>query len=77
MTTQEKCEAILKKMLEIVNEDLTKETQITLCQDWGGNSLTLYIKDMHTHCGDPEDEWDVLVNNVYNALQGGPGLSFA
>ena len=74
LTTAQKCEAILKKMLETVNE----EKPIRLEADcWGGNTLTIFVGEAHTHCGVPDGEWEVLVDNLYNSLHGGPGLSWA
>ena len=78
MTTHEKCEAILKKVLEIVNEDNVEKT-VMFSSDWGGNSMTITIDGAHTHVELPEPDgtWELLVENLYNTLHGGPGLSWA
>ena len=73
MTTPEKCEVIIRRIVELANE----ERPVKFEQDFGGNTLTIYIGDMHTHCGVPNGAFDLLVDNLYNAVTGGPGLSFA
>jgi hypothetical protein len=45
-------------------------------RDLGGFTLAVYLDDKHTHVGDWEG-FDVMVENLYNALYGGPGLSWA
>ncbi len=77
MTTQEKCEAILKKMLELANEG----KPVTLEEDWGGFTGTICVANGHTHVGgiDTEDypaTWEQFVDELYNSLHGGPGLSW-
>lgn len=76
LNTAQKCEAILQKMLERAN----KGEAVTLERDFGGNTLTIYLGEptavSHTHCGVPDGEWEVLVDNLYNSLHGGPGLSW-
>lgn len=74
MTTHEKCEAILRKMVELAN----RGTPVTLEEDFGDWTLTIYVGSSHTHVGIPGDDgsFDLLVNNLYNSLHGGPGLSW-
>ncbi len=72
MTTQEMCEAILKKMVEQANEGKT----VALEYDFGGNTVTINVGKAHTHCGVPDGDWETLVENLYNSLHGGPGLSW-
>lgn len=76
MTTAEKCEEVLKKVLVLVNEDDNRERRVAFEADWGGNSLTVYVDDAHSHCGDPHDSWETLVNNLYGLLCQGQGLGF-
>lgn len=79
MTTSEKAEAIIKKITEICNKGENVEFE----EDFGGNTLTIYIKSpdgsncRHTHMGVPNGSFDILVDNLYNTLHGGPGLSWA
>ncbi|HWQ54841.1 MAG TPA: hypothetical protein VN442_14235 [Bryobacteraceae bacterium] len=73
MTTQEKCEAILRKMLELANDG----KPVTLREDWGGNSATIAAGDSHTHVGFTDIPWEQFVDQLYNSLHGGPGLSWA
>ena len=68
------CKLILQKMLEITN----KGTPIILEEDFGGNTMTISIKDQgHTHVGVPDGNFDVLVNNLHDLLLEGRGLSWA
>ena len=70
----EMCEAIVKKILDLANE----EKPVSFESDWGGNSITVNVEGQgHTHCGLPDSSFDVLVEQLYNSLHGGPGLSWA
>ena len=77
MTTQEKCEAIVRKIAEMGNRGA-----ITFESDLGLYSLTVIVeeddKKGHTHVGipDPDGDFDLLVGGLYNTLHGGPGLSW-
>lgn len=77
MTRSEKCEAILKKMLEMINKS---GKRVTLEYDFGDHTATIYDDRAHTHVGVPgnptEDTWNIFVENLYNSLHGGPGLSW-
>jgi hypothetical protein len=74
MTTEEKCVAIIKKMVELAKKD----KPVTISQDWyGENSATVAIGDSHTHVGWQEATFDDMIEGMYNALHDGPGLSFA
>jgi len=68
-----KSEAIVQKMVELANDD----RPVTFEQDFGGNTVTLYVGQNHTHCGVPDGAFELLVQNLYNSLHGGPGLSWA
>jgi len=39
--------------------------------------LTIRIGNLHTHCGYSGAEWELLIDNLYNSLHDGPGLSWA
>jgi len=72
--TPQKCELILRQMLEIVNSGKS----ITLEEDFGNNTLTISIKDQgHTHVGVPDGGFDILVNHLHDLLLEGRGLSWA
>lgn len=75
VTTEEKCKAILEKIVEIANED----KPIGFEGDLGGWTLTVTKGKMHTHVGIPgkDGNFDVLVNNLYDLLIKGKGLSWA
>jgi len=73
MGTPEKCEAIIKKIVELANDG----KKIAFEEDWGSNSLTIYINELHTHAGYSGATFDLLVDNLYNSLHGGSGLSWA
>lgn len=78
MTTPEKCEAVLKSVLERVNEAGEKSTypSISFGYDWGGNSLTIvFPDDTHTHVGHYDLSWENLVDNLYGQFIKGKGLS--
>jgi hypothetical protein len=72
MNRRDKCEAILEKILELVNQG----RRVAFEEDWGGNSLTLFIDGAHTHCGVKGNSWNDLINSLHSTLSGGPGLSF-
>lgn len=63
---------ILMKILELVN----KGHKVAFEEDWGGNSITVFIDDSHTHCGIPEGNFDSLVKSLHETLVRGGGLSF-
>ena len=76
MTTDEKCAAILKKILDTVN-DCDKETSyVKFMQDWGGHSATIEINGSHSHVGWTDNTWDQYVDSLYNLLCKGKGLSW-
>lgn len=77
MTTAEKSEKILLKIVELCNENSDKQVVVGLGSDFGGNSLTIFVNNAHTHVGDSSGTWDSLVDSLYNSLHGGPGLSWA
>jgi len=64
---------ILRRILELVNEGHT----VSFEADWGGNTITLFIDDKHTHCGVPDGSFDDLIKSLYELLVEGRGLSFA
>lgn len=65
---------ILRKLVELIN----KGHVITLeADDFGENTLTLHIDDLHTHCGVPDGSFDDLVESLYELVVNGRGLSFA
>jgi hypothetical protein len=79
MNTQEKCEAILQNIVKRCNEDGdagSGKPVVSFAPDWGGNSLTLYIGEDHTHVGHPESTFDNLIDRLYAQLLEGKGLSF-
>lgn len=65
---------ILCKLVELINKGhvITFEADI-----YGENTLTLYIDNLHTHCGVPGGSFDDLVESLYELLVNGRGLSFA
>lgn len=72
MTTPDKCEALIRRMVDLANE----KGHVTFEQDFGGNSLTIIVGKDHTHVGYADAPFDLLVDNLYNSLYGGPGLSW-
>jgi hypothetical protein len=79
---QEKCEAILRLIIDKVNTDPLKEKRFCFSADWGGDSATITWDGSHTHIGNYWDEpsaetWEMLIDHLYNQLLGGPGLTWA
>lgn len=73
-TIKEKCEAILRKLVELANEG----KPIGFEQDFGGWTATITKGKMHTHVGIPgkDGSFEILVNNLYDLLIKGEGLSW-
>jgi hypothetical protein len=79
--TKTKSISIIEKIVELANKGHT----IRIERDLGGNTLTVYIDDLHTHVGVPEimrDEedrhlFDIMVNNLYDVLVDNKGLSWS
>lgn len=76
MTTDEKCAAILKKILEIVNKGDKFDTFVKFTQDWGGNGATIEINGSHTHVGWTDFTWEQYVDSLYNTICNDKGLSW-
>lgn len=72
MTNAEKCEEILKKILEISNKE-----NFSFERDWGNFTSTILIGNRHTHIGIPGGTWDDYVDSLYDCLIKGNGLSWA
>jgi hypothetical protein len=74
MTRQEKCEAIIQKIAELVDSGQVVRFE----EDWGRWTATVCVGAAHTHVGIPEPDgtFDLFVDNLYNSLTGGPGLSW-
>lgn len=72
MSAEEKCQAILQKLLEAANQG----KEVRLREDMGGMTLEIHLGKSHTHCGVPDGDWESLVDQLYNSLHGGPGLSW-
>jgi len=64
---------IFKKILELVNEGHT----VSFEEDLGGNTITIYLDDIHTHCGVPDGDFDTLIRSLYDLLINKRGLSWA
>ena len=63
---------IIEKIVELVNQGHAIRFQ----EDWGENTLTLYIDDQHTHCGVPDGSYEILVKSLHDTLVKGRGLTF-
>ena len=75
LSPAEKCEAVLKRVLELVNE--TEGRRVTFEADcWGGNTLTVYVDDAHSHTGVPDGTWEQLADNLYRMFCTGGALGF-
>ena len=79
MTTDNKCKAILEKIVQLCgSEDAGKKLPvISFSQDWGGNSITVEIAGKgHSHCGDPNASFDTLIDQLHRLICDNAGLSF-
>jgi len=73
MTTQEKCEAIIRKMVDLANED----KPVTISEDWKcKNACTIAVGDSHTHVGWRDATFEQMIDGMYNTLIEEKGLSF-
>jgi hypothetical protein len=75
MTTDEKCRAILKAIVEKTREE---DAEFRLGWDWDEWMLTVTFPDGgHTHVGVPEPEgtFEVLIDQLYDAVIHNRGLS--
>jgi hypothetical protein len=83
MTTDEKSTAILKAILDICNKTLEDPASDRMGRvmgfgpDWGGNALTVYVGDSHTHVGDSNGTFEQLIDQLHAQLIDGRGLSWA
>lgn len=76
LTTAEKCEAVIKDIHDYVQQN--EAHSFTIIADlFGVNTLTIYKGDDHTHVGNPDGTWDQLIDNLYDQLVKGKGLSWA
>lgn len=78
MTTEEKCVAIIKKMVEFANND----QPVTISEDWKSKfACTIAIGDSHTHVGLWDriegSSFELMIDNMYDVMHGDGGLSFA
>lgn len=73
-TTAEKCKLVLQKIVELANEG----KPIGFEKDFGGWTATITKDKMHSHVGVPgsSGNFDILVNNLYDLLIKGQGLSW-
>jgi hypothetical protein len=72
MNTNDQALAIIRRITEMANagEPVSFET------DWGGNTLTVFVGNAHTHVGTPDGTEDQLVDQLYELLINGRGLSW-
>jgi len=65
--------AVIEAIRDLCNEG----NKVMFEEDWGGDTMTVWINQSHTHVGVKEEGIELLIENLKNALIGGPGLSFA
>ncbi len=67
-------EEILRQILKLANEGHT----VSFEEDWGDNTITIFIDDKHSHCGVPDENFtfEQLVYQLHELLVNGRGLSF-
>lgn len=61
---------IIQEIVNSVNQGHTVKFE----EDWGGNSVTVYIDDRHTHCGLGEGSFDLLISDLYDLFVENQGL---
>lgn len=74
LTDQDKCVAIVKRTLQLANEGKAVKIE----DDFGKFTATVCVGHAHTHVGIPgsDGSFTQYVENLFNVLHGGPGLSF-
>lgn len=72
MTIAEKALSIFKHIQEICNGG----KKVSFERDFGDNTLTVLIGDFHSHIGYPTCNFPQMIDNLYNLLDGGQGLSW-
>lgn len=71
------CPTKERKILQaIVKTCNTTNHKIIFGTDWGGNSLMILAGGNHVHCGSPEGTYEQLIDDLYNVLVKGYGLSW-
>ena len=64
--------AIFSEIVKICNEG----KQVSCLKDWGGNTLTILIGDVHSHVGVPSGDEETLLRHLRNLLCEGQGLAW-
>lgn len=82
MTRKDKAVAVLERIVELCNEKDPRATSgqpvISFGSDaWGGNTLTIFLRESHTHVGIPYGSFEQLIDGLFNLLIKGEGLSWA
>lgn len=73
MNTEDKSFAIIKKIAEIAQEG----KKVSFERDFFGPlSMTIIIDNQHTHIGWTDCSPEQMIDNLYNVLHDGPGLSW-
>ena len=70
VTTAEKCEAIMQKMLDLANDGMP----VSIEADMGEHSMTVIVDKMHTHV--EARTWPQFVDALHAQLCEGTGLSW-
>jgi hypothetical protein len=84
MTTEQKCQEILKKIVELCGDTKPQPgvmgsptAKVSFAPDWGGNSLTVGIAGLgHSHCGDDQGTFEHLIDQLHDLMCKNRGLSF-
>ncbi len=79
--TQKKCEEILRSMLQTCNDspDHKGGPLVGFSPDWGGHSLTVWVRNSHSHVGNVSEDgtFEELIDQLHDLLLKGRGLSWA
>ena len=72
-----KCEAILKTIISIVNKE---NIAISFERDWGDYTATIIKGNKHSHIGIPNEKdevyFGILIDHLYDLLVDNTGLSW-
>lgn len=80
LTIEQKAMAIIVRIIELANqEDDGRRSKIAVgfSADWGGNSMTVWRGNKHSHVGLPESTTQECIDQLYMLLCLGAGSSWA
>lgn len=64
MNTNDRCQGIVERIRDLCNEG----KRVSFVQDWGGNTLTLFVDNWHTHVGTPDGSFGEMARGLKDSL---------